>query len=295
MPHTTEKHGYQSVDIRLNAICHRRHKPYEQEQHERKCQYRNGYYPARCHQHDNQQNEPEIQIGSDCCLAVSTKRNIEVVLEPRRQRNVPARPEFGTVFRLVRRVEVLAQAEAHQQGNTYCNVGIAREVAVQLQRISEHRHQRLEASVHVGICKHAVDKVDCNIVANHNLLYQAFQYHKHSRAKLVACKRIFLVNLRHKLRRTDNRSGNQLREKRHIESKVDYALHWLKLTSVNVYGVGHCLEGVERNSNRQEYFRQVELRTDQHIRQSCKVVCRYQMRTEHRIEGIDEEKRVFEI
>ena len=55
------------------------------------------------------------------------------------------------------------------------------------------------------------------------------------------------------------------------------------------------MEGVERNSNRKEYFRQVELRTDQHIRQSCKVVCRYQMRAEHRIEGIDEEKCVFEI
>ena len=58
---------------------------------------------------------------------------------------MPAAPEFGGTEGLVRAVKVLRQAESHEEGNANGDVGIAREVGVNLQRVRKECNQVFEA------------------------------------------------------------------------------------------------------------------------------------------------------
>ena len=60
---------------------------------------------------------------------------------------MPTAPEFGGGERLVGAVEVLRQAETHQEGDADGDVGIAREVGVHLQGVSEERDEVLESRI----------------------------------------------------------------------------------------------------------------------------------------------------
>ena len=71
--------------------------------------------------------------------ARAAERDEQVVAEPERQRHVPAPPEVRDVHRLVRRVEVLREAEAEQQREADRHVRVAGEVEVELERVAERR------------------------------------------------------------------------------------------------------------------------------------------------------------
>ena len=87
-----------------------------------------------------QHRQEQVAVGPDAALAVAAQRNVEVVAQPRRERDVPPPPELGDRRRLVGCVEVLREAEAQQQGDADGHVRIAREVAVDLQRIAVDAH-----------------------------------------------------------------------------------------------------------------------------------------------------------
>ena len=95
----------------------------------------------------DQHRQEQVQVGAGFSLAVAAQRNVKVIFQPARQRNVPPAPEFGDRSRFIRRVEVLREAETQQQRQSDRHVRIAREVAVDLQGVAVYAHQILEPAV----------------------------------------------------------------------------------------------------------------------------------------------------
>ncbi len=62
----------------------------------------------------------------------------------------------------------------------------------------------------------------------------------------------FRLELRHEIDRADDRPGHQLREKRHEEQEIREVPAGPQLAAVDVDGVAHRLEGVERDAHRQQ-------------------------------------------
>ena len=80
--------------------------------------------------HKAQETHPEE--CTDGCVSVTAKRDVQVIAPPARKRDVPTAPEFGRALCLVRAVEVLWQAEAHEEGNANSDIRVTREVGVNL-------------------------------------------------------------------------------------------------------------------------------------------------------------------
>ena len=81
------------------------------------------------------QKENNESVPNYFCLAHSAaaQRNINIIPEPSRQRDVPTAPKLRNITAEIRHVEVPHQLNAEQFGRAYGNVGITREVAVDLE------------------------------------------------------------------------------------------------------------------------------------------------------------------
>ena len=80
----------------------------------------------------HQENNKRIADGLGLSVFGAPERNIEVISEPRRERDVPAAPKLGEVSGEVWEFEVTQQFKAKEFGGTERNIGIAREVSVDL-------------------------------------------------------------------------------------------------------------------------------------------------------------------
>lgn len=88
-----------------------------------------GPVPQPAQQHRDEQ----VQIGSRSATAVATERNVEVITEPGGQGDVPASPELGDVAGEIGLVEILGQLNAQQAADPPGDIGVAGEVAIDLQ------------------------------------------------------------------------------------------------------------------------------------------------------------------
>ena len=70
--------------------------------------------PKTAQQHRHQ----EIEVLAELAVAITTKRNIEVVLQPRRKADVPTAPKLCDGFGFIGTVEVLGELESEQKSNT---------------------------------------------------------------------------------------------------------------------------------------------------------------------------------
>ena len=91
----------------------------------------------------NEHRHDEVHVRTNLSLAVAAHRDVDVVAYPRRKRHVPAMPELADAGAHVRRIEVLREVEAQQQGYTDGHIAIAREVAINLKHVAIDAHQVL--------------------------------------------------------------------------------------------------------------------------------------------------------
>ena len=94
--------------------------------------------------------------------------DVEVVLEPRGERDVPTAPKFGDIAREIREAKIAQQFKAEEFGGTECDVWIARKVAVNLKRKSNSRQNKRGAIVVGVVRKNGVDELG-NAIGNHYL------------------------------------------------------------------------------------------------------------------------------
>ena len=82
----------------------------------------------------NQENEKGVSDRIPFAISRPTKRDVQVVSEPSRKRDVPTTPELGNVSREIRHLEIGHQSNAKQARCSNGNVTVAREVTVNLER-----------------------------------------------------------------------------------------------------------------------------------------------------------------
>ena len=233
-----------------------------------------GTVPQTAQKHRQQQ----VEIGAPLALAVAAKRNVEVIPEPRRERNMPPAPEFGDGGRAVGGIEVFGETEAHHKGQTDGHIRVAREVAIDLQCIAVDAHQTLEARVEQRLIEDAVHEVQRDVVRNNGLLKQTREYQEEGCAEHLARHDRLATNLGNEVAGTHNRAGYKLRKEREVEEVVEPAVEWAQLSSVDVNRVAHRLEDEERDADGQEDVLKLQ-----------------ESRPEQFVGHIDQEVRVFEI
>lgn len=82
----------------------------------------------------DQENEKCVSDRIPFAISRPTKRDVQVVSEPSRKRDVPTTPELGDVSREIGHLEIGHQSNAKQACCSDGNVTVAREVTVNLER-----------------------------------------------------------------------------------------------------------------------------------------------------------------
>ena len=142
--------------------------------------------------------------------------------------------------------------EAHQQRKTNGDVGISREVCIDLKGIKEEGSKVLKAREEQRVGKDAVDEVQSQIVAQDNLFRQASKYHEDGKTEHPSAQEVASVELRDEIARFDDRACNKLREEADVEAKVEDISDGTDESAIHIGCVADDLEGIERNAYGQD-------------------------------------------
>ena len=183
-------------------------------------------------------------------LAAAAQRDVQVIDEPRVERDVPAAPELGDVAAEVRHIEVALQRDAEQLGRADCDVRIAREVAVDLERERHAAQQEHHAALVLVSVKDEVGKRGA-IVGHDELLEQAPQHLPHSVGRLLIPERARALKLRQEVRGPLDGAGHQLREETDVGGKLDQVARGPQLAAIDVDGIRQRLKRIERDTHRE--------------------------------------------
>ena len=92
-------------------------------------------------------------------FAVSAERDVEIIAQPLRQRDVPPAPEFCDRRCEVRHVEVFGQVEADDPRHSDRDVGVSRKIAVDLERVRNDGRSNRELRVCLRRAKTGLTRV----------------------------------------------------------------------------------------------------------------------------------------
>src|SRR5207247_3270020 len=92
--------------------------------------------PARAMpQAAEEHGDHQVAVRPQLSAPVASQRDVEVIPQPARKRDVPARPELTEAAREVRAVEVDAEVESEDARQSDGDARVAGEVAVDLERV----------------------------------------------------------------------------------------------------------------------------------------------------------------
>lgn len=188
----------------------------------------------------------------------SAQRDIHIIAEPCRQRDMPTTPKLRNVAAEIRHIEVAHQPDTEQLRRTDGYIRIPREVAVNLKR-EEHRCQCQRAAR--LLTYRAEDRIHIRraVVRHHYLLEQAPQYLPHTVHRLLIVEHPPLLKLRQQVRCPLNRSCHQLREETQKCRKRYQVPRRRYLSLIHINGIRQRLKGVETNPHRQHQVQQMRL------------------------------------
>src|SRR5437667_9912982 len=200
--------------------------------------------PETSQDHRNQ----KVASGFPFAAGAASRRNVQVIAEPGAQADVPAPPKLLKAMRQIGLSEVDHEMEAQQLSAAARNIAVAAEVAIDLpgkrvgsdQNNPEIRRTELATKGCVGE-KSAV-------VRDHTFAHQAGKDKHQAVEKTIRIESAVLLNLRKKMSRSLNRSGNQVREEANEETIVQEGLSRFQPAFINVHDIGNFLKGVKRNA-----------------------------------------------
>ncbi len=161
---------------------------------------------------------------------------------------MPASPEFRDAAGLIGVAEVLQERKAEQVAQTDGHIGVAGKVEVDLEGEGDGAQPGRESR---GLF-HGGDGLPdgAGLVGDEHLLAQADDEPLHAAADLQPVLPTLVELVGHRLI-LDDGAGDQLGEQRHVGGKVQDVPLGRHLAPVHVDGVGHGLEGVERDADGQ--------------------------------------------
>ena len=209
---------------------------------------------------------------------------------------MPAAPELLRVLRLVGRVEVLGQVEAHQHRDAGGDVRVAGEIGIDLQGVAEQGGEVLEARVQERVPEHPVAEVHREVIGQDELLDEAVQDPEHGDAEPAAAQVVRLVQLREELRRPDDRARHELREERQEEAEIQELAERFDLPPLHVHDVADGLEREEGDAHGQDDGVHAEgRRARDPVHQLAQHVMHLDGQAEQVVQEVRDEVRVLEI
>ena len=166
---------------------------------------------------------------------------------------MPPTPKLGDVSRTVGEIEVDPQIETEDGTQPDGHIAIAREVAIDLQPISQSAHEKLDARVACGVAESDV-AVLRQVIGDDGLLDDAHQDGKKS--AVDACTVDGLAKglggeLRHEVVGPYDRAGGEAREEGEEKEIVEERLRGIDAPPEDVDDVTDRAEGVKRQSEGQ--------------------------------------------
>ena len=208
-----------------------------------------GAVPKTAHQEDDE----DVADGFPFPHARSAERNVEVVAEPRRERDVPAPPKLRDVAGEVRRLEVGHELDAKELGGADGDVAVAGEIPVDLKgKIHGTEHEGGPGVF--GVVGKDVIGINGAGIRHHHLLEHPPQDQPQAGDALLVFEDAFVFNLRQEPRSPLNRPGDELREEAHKRREIDEAARRLQVPAVNVNGIGEGLKRIEADAHRQDHL-----------------------------------------
>ena len=182
--------------------------------------------------------------------AAATQGNIDVIAEPCGERDMPTPPKLRYVATEIRYVEVAHQVYAEQLGGAYGYVGIAREIAVNLN--GEQHGCEEECATRVGgiIGENGIH-VGGTVVRYDNLFEQSPKDLAHTVHGLGVVEMPLSEELRQEIGGAFDRSRDELGKERQECGKGNEVVRGLYLPAIDIYGIGQGLEGVETDTHRE--------------------------------------------
>ena len=207
-----------------------------------------GPVPQPAKEHGGEQ----VEVLPELAVAVAAQRDVEVVLEPGGEADVPPPPELGDGGGAVGVVEVLRELEPEQEGDADGHVGVAREVAVNLEGVAIDGQEVLQAAVEVGLVEDALHEVDGDVVADDGFLEESGHDVEDAGAEHLAGDEEGAANLGDEVAGTDNGACHELGEEADVEGVVEQAVEGADVAPIDIDGVAERLEGEEGDAHGQE-------------------------------------------
>ena len=162
----------------------------------------------------------------------------------RRQKSVGLRARYGMV-------EVLRQLEPEPARRAARDVGVGREVRVDLDREREDAGPE-DVERRIATARRPCWRSTPTLSAMTSFLKKPQQIRTKPLARLLGREAARRLDLRQQERRALNRAGDEVREERDEHGDVEQAAARAQLAAIDVDGVAHRLERVERDADRQE-------------------------------------------
>src|SRR5690606_446579 len=173
--------------------------------------------------------------------------------EPMTERDVPAAgPELGGAARQIRAAEILHELNAEQERNADGDVGVAGEVAIDLEGEEINADQQLHRRREGGDAEIAVDERR-EIVGDHQFLEEAPADQLQAEHKAVGIGAHPVPDLRQKRGRALDRPGEDLREISDVERDMAGALFLRQPPHIDVDEIARRRKGVEGIADRRGY------------------------------------------
>ena len=211
--------------------------------------------PKTAHQEDHECVPDNLRLGAPA----TAQRNIHVIPEPGRQRDVPTTPELGDIPAEIREVEVPHRLEPEQLARADGHIRISGEIAINLEGEDNGRQQQCAAALRLVGRKDAVH-IHRAVIGNHNLLEHTPQNLAHSVHARFIVEGPGLGQLLQQIRRPFNRARQELREESYISEILDNIMRRFQLSTINIDAITQRLECIEADANGQDDAKQKAIR-----------------------------------
>ena len=183
--------------------------------------------------------------------SVAAQRNIYIIPEPGRQRNMPSAPEFFHRRRQIGTFEICHKVNIKQFGCSDCDIGVTGKIAVDLHCKKKHYQYQIESAIpgQIGI---DLINIDGSYIGYDQLLKVAGQHQFGAVKRFFFMEKMSCLDLGQKIFGSLNRSGYQLWKKRHkrrIRCKTALCFY---IPSIDIYDITQGLKRIEGYPHRQK-------------------------------------------
>ncbi len=194
----------------------------------------------------DQHRDNNIHIAAHFSFAVAAKRDIQIIAQKSRKRDMPAPPEIDNRHGLIGRGKILRQAQAEHTPQTDRHIRIGRKIEIYLQRIGYCAKPCLDQR-DITACLRITENaagINSNRIRKNDLLEQPDTKDRNADCQ-IADMRLIAVELEKYLRMMNDRAGNKLREETY-KKEIPHKGNRLRPALIGINQIGNLLESEER-------------------------------------------------